>query len=111
MTHDIIESIDGVIVSDDQTVSIVELCQCCDISAEQVLTLVEYSIIEPLERQSSHIHWQFTADSVLRVKMSLRLQRDLDVNLAGAALAIELSDEIKTLRRLNASDGYGDGGS
>ena len=103
MTKDIIELIEGVIVSEDQTVSIVELCRCCDIAAEQVLTLVEYGIIEPLELQSSHIHWQFTGDSVLRVKTTLRLQRDLDVNLAGAALAIELLEEIKTLRRLNVS--------
>jgi chaperone modulatory protein CbpM len=103
MTKDIIESMEGIVVSEEQIVSIVELCQCCDIPAEVVLTLVEYGIIEPLELQSTHTHWQFTGDSVLRVKMTLRLQRDLEVNLAGVALAIELLDEIKTLRRLNVS--------
>jgi chaperone modulatory protein CbpM len=101
MSKDIIELLEGDVVSEEQIVSIVEICRCCNIPVEQVLTFVEYGIIEPLELQLSHIHWQFTGDSVLRVKTTLRLQRDLDVNLAGAALAIELLEEIKTLRRLN----------
>lgn len=104
MTKDIIELMTGVIVDDDQRVSLTELCNCCDLAAEQVLEMVEYGIIEPLECQSIHILWQFTGNSVLRVHTALRLQRDLDVNLAGVALALDLLDEIKTLRRLNPSD-------
>jgi chaperone modulatory protein CbpM len=38
--------------------------------------------------------------------MALRLQRDLDIDLAGAALALELLDEIESLRaRLRAMGG------
>jgi len=36
---------------------------------------------------------------LLRVQTTLRLQRDLEVNLAGAVLALELLDEIKQLRQ------------
>jgi chaperone modulatory protein CbpM len=32
------------------------------------------------------------------VQRALRLQHDLDLNIAGAALAIELLDEIKLLK-------------
>jgi chaperone modulatory protein CbpM len=90
---------EGVVI-DDQTISIVELCHCCGLPVEQVLIMVDYGIIEPLEFQTSHIRWQFTGSSVIRLQTAQRLQRDLDVNLAGAALVLELLDEIKMLRQL-----------
>ncbi len=47
--------------------------------------------------------WRFPGVSVRRVRTVVRLQRDLGVNVAGAALAIELLDEINALRaRLEA---------
>jgi chaperone modulatory protein CbpM len=88
----------AVIVYDDQLVSLTELCRNFALSAEQLLSMVEYGIIEPLDFQLSHIHWQFTGNNTLRVQRALRLQHDLDLNIAGAALAIELLDEIKLLR-------------
>ena len=88
----------GVIVYDDQLVSLTELCRNFALSAEQLLSMVEYGIIEPLDFQLSHTHWQFTGNNTLRVQRALRLQHDLDLNIAGAALAIELLDEIKLLR-------------
>ena len=40
-----------------------------------------------------------------RARTAIRLQRDLDINLAGAALVLELLDEIDTLRsRLHVLD-------
>ncbi|WP_293469970.1 chaperone modulator CbpM [Polaromonas sp.] len=43
-----------------------------------------------------------------RARVALRLQTDLDVNLAGAALALELLDELDELRarvqRLEAAE-------
>ena len=45
------------------------------------------------------MQWQFSANSVLRIHTVTRLQQDLGVNLAGAVLALELLDEVKTLRR------------
>jgi chaperone modulatory protein CbpM len=35
---------------------------------------------------------------VRRARRALRLQRDLDLNLAGAALALDLLDEVEILR-------------
>lgn len=103
MTNKNIELVTDVIVSDEQTISIVELCHCCTLPIEQVLTLVEYGIIEPLDFHLSHIRWQFMGSSVIRIHTAQRLQRDLDVNLAGAALALDLLDEIKMLRRLKSN--------
>ncbi|MDX2504158.1 MAG: chaperone modulator CbpM [Gammaproteobacteria bacterium] len=90
----------GVVVSDYESISLTEMCHCCMLTQEQVLTMVEHGIIEPMEFQVTRSHWQFTSVSVIRVQAAVRLQRDLGVNMAGAALALDLLDEIKTLRRL-----------
>jgi chaperone modulatory protein CbpM len=39
-------------------------------------------------------HWRFSAGSLRRTRMTLYLQRDLGVNLAGAALALDLLERI-----------------
>ena len=43
--------------------------------------------------------WRFTGDALRRARLALRLERDLELNLAGVALAIELIEEISQLRR------------
>ena len=42
--------------------------------------------------------WEFHVSSVRRVRTVVHLQRDLGVNLAGAALALELLDQIAALK-------------
>lgn len=103
MTHHIANEVTGILVSDGDIVSLAELCRCCSLPAEELLILVEYGIIEPLELGEIHSRWQFTGHSVLRVQTALRLQRDLGINPAGVALALDLLDEIKTLRRLSVA--------
>ncbi len=88
-----------IIQENESPLSLAELCRYCGLSAEYVLTMIDYGIIEPLQAHKSASHWQFAANSILRVQTALRLQRDLDVNLAGAVLALELLDEIKALRQ------------
>ena len=78
-------------------VSLRELCQVCGIHAEMVMEMVEFGILEPVGRPPSE--WQFPAVSLVRSKRALRLVRDLQLNLAGAALALELLDEMDEMRR------------
>jgi chaperone modulatory protein CbpM len=42
--------------------------------------------------------WRFSAVAIKRIQVTRRLQNDLQVNLAGAALALDLLDEIDELR-------------
>lgn len=100
MTEQIHKILSGVVVEEDRTISFAELCQCCELPAEQVLTMIEIGIIEPLQPQALSCRWHFSGASLLRVQTVIRLQRDLGVNLEGAALAIDLLDEVKRLRQL-----------
>ena len=74
-----------------------ELSHQVGVEAEQLLAMVDEGILEPVAG-TAMATWRFTADSACRAAMVLRLQRDLQVNLAGAALALQLLDEISSLR-------------
>jgi chaperone modulatory protein CbpM len=58
--------------------------------------LVQEGILDP--RRDRPGHWRFSAASLQRARTAIRLQRDLDINLAGVALALQLLDEIDSLR-------------
>ena len=89
----------SVTVEDEREISLAELCRCCLLPAEHVLTMIEYGVVEPLQPHTPSSQWLFTGNSILRVQTAVRLQSDLDVNLAGAVLALELLDEVKMLRQ------------
>jgi chaperone modulatory protein CbpM len=57
---------------------------------------VDEGVVEPLGRNPAC--WRFRGISIRRVRCALRLERDLGVNVAGAALALDLLDEIEVMR-------------
>jgi len=92
----------GQLVEEETLVTIDELCGACTLRSEEVVTLVREGVIDPVDgplRPESAETWRFHVTSVRRVRTVVRLQRDLGVNLAGAALALELLDRIAELER------------
>ncbi len=87
----------GHILEEASQLTLAELCDSCQIPAEHMIKLVEHGIISPCKGHDVR-QWRFQGDSLLRVHKALSLQQDLGVNLAGTALALELLDEINTLR-------------
>lgn len=96
------EILSGVIVDDDDPLTLAELCASCAITGEAVITLVEHGIVETVSGVDVAGGRRVSRNSVLRVQTALRLQRDLNVNVEGAALALDLLEEIKRLRRMAA---------
>jgi len=92
------KTLTGHLLDDYDLVSIEDLCRSCTVERETVTLLVEEGILDPVGGDIEH--WQFTITSLRRVKTVIHLQRDLGVNLAGAALALELLDRIAELERL-----------
>jgi chaperone modulatory protein CbpM len=87
----------GEVLEDHDMVSLDDLCRSCTVEVETVTLLVKEGILDPVGRDVGH--WQFSVTSLKRVKTVIHLQRDLGVNLAGAALALELLDRIAKLER------------
>lgn len=90
------ETLTGLLLDEMSSLSLDELCQACRVRSEWILELVDEGILEP--RGGEAPAWRFTGISLQRVRTVYRLQRDLGVNLAGAALVLDLMDEIEAMR-------------
>jgi len=86
----------GILLDEQTIVSLDDLCDACSSSTEWVMELVEEGALEPVGREQSQ--WQFTGTNLQRAHTAMRLQRDLGINLAGIALALDLLDELETMR-------------
>ena len=84
------------ILDDSVVYGLREFCDVCGVHAECVLEMVESGVIEP--QGSSPSEWRFSAYTVIRFHRAKRLQRDLDINLPGVALSLELIDNLEALR-------------
>jgi chaperone modulatory protein CbpM len=90
------EPTDVYVLDDSVEFTLVELCRICGVHERLVVEIVEEGVVEPLGDVGQ---WRFTGVAVTRVQRVLRLQEEFEVNLAGAALALELLEEIERLRR------------
>ena len=97
----------GVIVEESAGLSLGELSHACATSREWLIELVEEGVLEPAGESPKH--WQFACVSLKRARTARRLHEDLKINLAGVALALDLIEEIESMRerlqRLEMIDG------
>ena len=71
-----------------------EFCRACGARQTLVVEMIEYGIIEP---EFAGSETSFHGEALVRAQVAARLIRDLGVNMQGAALAIELLDELDRL--------------
>lgn len=89
------------ILEEHTQLTLADLCRACAVHADRIVELVDIGVLEPQGQEPDR--WMFVGTSLPRARTALRLQRDLEIDLAGVALALELLDEIETLRaRLRA---------
>jgi chaperone modulatory protein CbpM len=86
----------AIILEEQTDLTLSEVSQACAVRVETILELVDQGVLIPSGREPHH--WRFTGTHLRRATVAIRLQRDLGVNLAGAALALELLDELASLR-------------
>ena len=91
------DPISVVLLDESVEFSLAELCSACRVTEELVVEIVAEGIVEP--RGHERTEWRFTGIAVTRVHRLLRLQQDFGVNLPGAALALDLLEELERLRR------------
>src|SRR5438105_4257991 len=73
-----------------------ELCEICHVTHEFIQKLIEYGAIEP--NGISIEVWRFNPGHMRRIQIVKRLQQDLEVNVPGAALAMDLMDQMEEMR-------------
>lgn len=89
-------SFSGVILDEFTVVTIDDLCQTCRVDQAVIVSLVDEGVAEPNSREESP--WRFSGTALPLLARAIRLQRDLELNPAGAAFALDLLDEIERLR-------------
>ena len=95
------DPISAMLLDDSVEFSLTELCAACRVSEEIVVEIVAEGIVEP--HGGDRGQWRFTGVALARVQRVLRLQQDFGVNLPGAALALDLLEELERLRRAQRS--------
>src|SRR5512135_1665441 len=97
MKTELLPVLQCLLIDEEETLTVGELCSACAVHVEWVISLVEEGVLEPAGRGLSN--WRFSGANLRRARMAASLQRDLGINLAGVALALDLLDEIDMLRK------------
>ncbi len=84
------------LVGEDQQWSLEEVCGLFAVERQWIVELVEQGVLEPLHPSGEP---RFGGEALRRVRIAVRLRRDLGVNAAGTALALELLERIQMLER------------
>lgn len=82
---------------DNNPIHIDELCHVLQTEPDFVVELVELQVLTP--QGTSRIEWRFDSYNFKRAKTAASFYHDLEVNLNGIALALDLLDEIERLKK------------
>jgi len=87
----------GQVLDDTIELTLIEITEACSLSTEQIVELVKEGVLDPIGEEP--MDWRFHGTSLTKARVAMRLQKDLGLNLAGVALALDLLDEIESCVR------------
>lgn len=85
----------GELLDESLELSLSDLARRCAVRTDVVVELVYEGVLEP--RGDEPERWYFNGRDLVRLRKAVRLQQDLNVNLPGVALALELLEELDEL--------------
>lgn len=88
----------GVVLEEQIDITVDQVCALCRVERAQIVHLVEEGVIDPMQPASAVAQWRFSGEALARARRAVRLQRELELNPAAAALVLDLLDEIAALR-------------
>jgi chaperone modulatory protein CbpM len=86
------------VLDETTTYSLHQCCTLCRVNAQMIHEMIDEGVISPMG--DNPWNWCFGATQIKRIQIALRLQQDLRVNLPGAALALDLLEELTELQGL-----------
>jgi len=93
--------VSGVLLDEHYSLTLTEFCNACKVETRWVVELIEEGILQISNQElvaETNDNWRFTGVCLHRARKVKRLQQDLGINIAGAALVLDLIDENERLR-------------
>lgn len=87
----------GIVIEDGNLLTLEEFCMAAHADRTLVIEMVEYQLLTP-EGNSPEV-WRFDSVSLRRMRIANSFYHDLEVNLPGIALALDLLDKIDDAQR------------
>jgi len=98
----------GEIFEERTELGVDELCRLCSVDRTTIVQFVEEGVLSVADADSAG--WRFRGAALRRARIAVRLQQDLEINLPGVALALQLLEELERLRsRLGRNQPDADG--
>jgi chaperone modulatory protein CbpM len=91
------QALSGAILEESADLTVKDLSRMCAVDERHIVEFVEEGVLNVVEVNTTE--WHFTGAALRRARLALRLERDLELNLAGVALALQLMEELEHLRR------------
>ncbi len=85
------EALAGQLLHDEVRWGLSEFAVYCRIERGELVEMIEMGVLEPLGADPEK--WSFAARDLQRVRTARRLARDLQINLAGIAVILDLLEE------------------
>jgi chaperone modulatory protein CbpM len=86
----------GAIFDETAILTLGDLSRMCAVDERHIVEFVHEGVLNAVLIESE---WRFSGAALRRARRALRLERDLELNLSGVALALDLMEEIEQLRR------------
>jgi chaperone modulatory protein CbpM len=86
----------ALILEEQTELTLADLCRACAAETGLIIEMVDEGVLTPAGQAPTQ--WRFSGLHLQHAKVALRLQRDLGVNLQGAAVVLQLLEEMDVLR-------------
>ena len=87
---------EGTIISDDASLTLVQLGHALATEHDFITELVEHACIQPVGEGPED--WRFDSICLKRAKLARSFYFDLEVNIPGVVLALELMAQLETFQ-------------
>jgi chaperone modulatory protein CbpM len=88
-------ALQGSIFDESAVLTLEDLSRMCAVDEQHIVEFVEEGILSVVGMRTE---WHFSGAALRRARVAVRLERDLELNLAGVALALDLLEELEQLR-------------
>ena len=85
----------GVLIDESTTFSYIEVCEKYHIPEKLLIEMLEHGLFTDQSSQIEQL--QLNSKELQKIEAAFRLHEDLDINLPGVVLALELLEKIEQL--------------